>query len=382
MIKFLHTADLHLGKVFHEQSLIEDQDHMLTGLIEILKDQSYAALLIAGDVYDRSVPSPEAVELFGSFLVKLKRLRPGIEILVIPGNHDSPVRLGFGRELFAGLGIHLAASAADAVKPVVIGNGGESCAFFLLPFSGHARLTAETAARLEEARSLCAASGIWHSVVAAHLFAAGGSETGSERVFLGDAERIDMGIFAGFDYAALGHLHRFQRAGKNGWYSGSPLAYSFGEAGNEKYVLAVTPGGGTAESGEGKAALVEPLPVRPLRRLVRIRGPFKRFLSPSPDDAELLDARNDYLEITLDERRFAENALALLRKNFPFLLSINQEEAFAALEKTLRVPGAVSARKDLAGGFEDFLRFLYGSADGAKAALFRELEREKEGENP
>ncbi|MDR1420486.1 MAG: exonuclease subunit SbcD [Treponema sp.] len=377
MIKFLHTADLHLGKVFHEQSLVEDQDHMLTGLVEILRDESYAALLIAGDVYDRSIPPPEAVELFGSFLAKLKRGRPSIEILVIPGNHDSPVRLGFGRELFAGLGIHVASSPEDAVKPVIIGNGGERCAFFLLPFSGHARLTAEAAVRLEEARRLCAASGIRYSVVAAHLFAAGGSETGSERVFLGDAERIDMGLFAGFDYAALGHLHRFQRAGKNGWYSGSPLAYSFGEAGNEKYVLSVTPGGGTAENGKEAGALVEPVPVKPLRRLLRLRGTFKRFLSPSPDDAELLDARNDYLEITLDERRFAENALALLRKNFPFLLSINQEEAFAALEKTLRVPGTASVQKDLAGSFEDFLRFLYGGADGAKTALFRELEREE-----
>ncbi|MDR0601049.1 MAG: exonuclease subunit SbcD [Treponema sp.] len=380
MIKFLHTADLHLGKVFHEQSLIEDQEYMLAGLAEILRDESYAALVMAGDVYDRSVPSPEAVELFGSFLVKLKRLRPGIEILVIPGNHDSPVRLGFGRELFAGLGIHLAAAPQDAERPVVVSGGGESCAFFLLPFSSQARFAAAAATRLEEARRLCAASGTAYSVVAAHLFAAGGSEAGSERMFLGDAERIDMGLFAGFDYAALGHLHRFQRAGKNGWYSGSPLAYSFGEAGNEKYFLSVTLGG--AAAGTGEKVRVEPIPVRPLRRLVRLRGPFKRFLTPSPDDGELMDVKNDYLEITLDERRFAENALALLRKNFPFLLSINQEEAFAVLEKTLRVPGTAfqGGRKDLAGNFEDFLRFLYGGVDSSKAALFRELEREPGGE--
>ncbi|MDR3191435.1 MAG: exonuclease subunit SbcD [Treponema sp.] len=136
MIKFLHTADLHLGKVLHEQSLIEDQRHMLDNLAGLLADESYQALIVAGDVYDRSIPSTEAVELFGSFLGKIKARRPSLEILIIPGNHDSPVRLGFGRELFSGMGLRFATDPGDCGKPVILKDPetGKSCAFFLLPF--------------------------------------------------------------------------------------------------------------------------------------------------------------------------------------------------------------------------------------------------------
>jgi exonuclease SbcD len=374
MIKFFHTADLHLGKVLHEQTLIEDQKYMLAGLVEILRDESYSALVIAGDVYDRSIPSPEAVELFSSFLVKLKSIRPGLAIIIIPGNHDSPVRLGFGRELFAGLGIHFAPDSGDAHKPVIVKNGNDGCAFFLLPFQGRAGF-GETAARLEEARRLCAASGTKHSVLAAHFFASGGSESGSERIFLGGAERTDMNLFSRFSYVALGHLHRFQRAGKNGWYSGSPLAYSFGEAESGKCFLSVT------LDREGSEPLVEPVPVKPLRRLVRLRGPFMRFLTITPDDDEAKGAKNDYVEIILTGRHFSENALSLLRKNFPFLLSVNQEEAFSVLEKTLRVPGIIPGeKKDLESDFGDFLRFLYGKAEPEKLALFRSLAEDSPAE--
>jgi exonuclease SbcD len=337
---------------------------MLGYLVEILRDESYAALVIAGDVYDRSIPSPEAVTLFGSFLADLKKARPDIEILVIPGNHDSPARLGFGRELFTALGIHFAAPEEGADRPVIAGKGKDSCAFFLLPFSGH--YAAETAARLEEARL---ASGAAHSVLAAHLFAAGGSEAGSERVFLGNAEKTDPGFFSGFDYAALGHLHRFQRAGAKGWYSGSPLAYSFGEA-HEKFVLSVV------LDGDGPPR-VDALPVKPLRRLSRLSGPFSRFLRPDPEDSEAAAVKNDYLEIVLSDGTFSENALALLRGNFPFLLSIDQEAAFAGLKERRPLGFPVSGeRKDLESDFAEFLGFLYGEADTGKLALFRELAAE------
>jgi exonuclease SbcD len=374
MIKFLHTADLHLGKVFHDLSLIEDQKYMLDQLADILRDESYAALVIAGDVYDRSIPPPEAVDLFGSFLARLKKNRPSLDILVIPGNHDSPVRLGFGRELFAGLGIHFAADTGDAVKPVVIGE--RDCAFFLLPFAAQAEINEEAAAELEKARLTCVSPGTGTSVLAAHLFAAGGSGSDSERIILGSAGNIDINLFKGFDYIALGHLHRYQRAGKNGFYSGSPLAYSFAEAGAEKFFLSVE-----LDGGKNK---LEKIPVKPLRRLTRLSGPFERFFNMDQADAELTGAKDDYLEITLTGRQLTENALALLKKNFPGLLSIRQEEAFSALENRPDAApenAASGKQKNLDDDFADFLAFLYGSAEESKLELFRKLLSEIEAES-
>jgi hypothetical protein len=127
-------------------------------------------------------------------------------------------------------------------------------------------------------------------------------------------------------------------------------------------------------NGETAEPDVEPVPVKPLRRLVRLRGPFSRFLTMAQDDDELKNARNDYVEIILTEQHFSENALALLRKNFPFLLSVSQEEAFSVLEKTLRIPGTIpDGKKDLESDFGDFLRFLYGQAEPEKLALFHKL---------
>jgi exonuclease SbcD len=382
VIKFLHTADLHLGKSFHDLSLIDDQKQALDQITAILRDPAYRALIIAGDVYDRSIPSPDAVSLFGSFLSAVKSQNPGLEILVIPGNHDSPARLGFGRELFAELGIHFAADPAESFEPVMV----DGCAFFLLPFlnpgsftvddnvlRSQAELAAEAARRLETARKLAPGK----AVLAAHLFAGGGLESESERIFLGSAERVDMGLFAGFDYVALGHLHRHQRAGKNGWYAGSPLAYSFDEAGTEKVILSVE------IPDEGPSApLVTPVPIKPLHRVSRLAGSFARFNQPSPQDGELKDRAGDYLEISLSDPGLTENALPILQKRYPRLLSIRQDEARLALQSGKRPSVSITAgeRRDTAADFEEFLTGLYGQADEGKVKLFRELLRQMETE--
>ncbi|MDR2516731.1 MAG: exonuclease subunit SbcD [Spirochaetaceae bacterium] len=396
-MKFIHTADLHLGKVFHEYPLLEDQRHILKQLAALLADPSYRALVIAGDVYDRSIPAPEAVSLFSGFLGQLKFQRPDIAVLVLPGNHDSAARLGFGKELFEGLGIHLVTDAAGASKPVMIRDAetGDVCAFFLLPFlragdldadgaplRSQERLAACAAARLEEARRAAREAGARWTVLAAHLFAGGGASSESERVFLGNAEQVDIGLFAEFDYAALGHLHRFQRAGQNGWYAGSPLAYSFGEAKHEKVFLSV-------ELGPG-APVITPLPARPLRPLLSLAGSFRYFYredAAGPDAAVLRAAENAYLEINLTGADLTANPLPLLRRRFPWLLSVRQDEAFARLRAenglaALPSPSAASsaAPRTLTDDFRDFLADIYGGDlfDDEKTALFGELVREAE----
>ena len=390
MFKFLHTADLHLGKTFYDHSLAEDQAAMLEDLARLLEDGSYDALVIAGDVYDRSIPAPEAVELFGKFLSRIKSIRPSPELLVIPGNHDSASRLGYGRELFSRLGIRFGVSAAECDRPVIIEKDGERCAFFLLPFlspgsleretpageeaqilRSQAALAEEAARRMEKAQREL--PDLTYSVLAAHLFASGGVEAGSERVFLGNAELVSLSLFKNFNYIALGHLHRSQRAGENAWYPGSPLAYSFGEAASskdaEKCFLSV-------ELGKD-GARVEKIPVKPLRRVTSIGGPFSRFArfadetrdppADSPGDPELLAAADDYLEIRLSDRGITENARDILRKRFPHLLSLRQDAAFAELSSVIKTSGGSRAneRRNLSADFKDFLIDLYGSEGAA-----------------
>jgi exonuclease SbcD len=417
LLKFLHTADLHLGKTFYELPLIEDQKYALDQIAEILLDPSYRALIIAGDVYDRSVPSPEAVRLFGSFLARLKSQNPNLELLIIPGNHDSPARLGFGRELFAELGIHLAGEPEESFEPVILWpppkgevenmpeTGG--CAFFLLPFlnpgslSGgtedspepellrsQAQLAAEAARRLEQGRRHWAAQGVSHAVLAAHLFAGGGLESESERIFLGGAEKVDMGLFEAFDYVALGHLHRCQRVGQNGWYSGSPLAYSFDEAGSKKFVLSVeigamdTGGRGSGNSGQNdENTRVTSLPIKPLHRVSRLSGPFERFKHPSPQDTKLLEAAEDYIEFSLNDSSLIENALPLLQARYPRLLSVRQDSARQGLRSGRpELPAIAGGPRNTAADFEEFLTSLYGQADPGKLRLFQELLAQAEAE--
>jgi len=303
--------------------------------------------------------------------------------LIIPGNHDSASRLGFGKELFARLGIRFGVSAGDCDKPVIVEGEGESCAFFLLPFlnpgviegldpeSGErvllrsqSALAEEAARRMEKARRELAGRGVSRSVLVAHLFASGGREAGSERVFLGSAELVNPALFKGFDYIALGHLHRQQCVGGNAWYPGSPLSYSFGEsaAGRsaENFFLSVE----FNESGEAGPE-VKKIPVKPLRRVTSLSGPFARFAGDISADAELLAASDDYLEIRLTDRGITENARDILRKRFPRLLSLRQDEALAGLSSALAAKtsaGGREERRDLPADFRDFLQSLYGGA--------------------
>jgi exonuclease SbcD len=428
MFKFLHTADLHLGKVFHDHPLVEDQKQVLDQMGEILSDPAYGALIISGDIYDRSIPSPEAVALFDSFLGSVKARRPSLNILILPGNHDSPARLAFGRKLFRELGIYIAPDPEKAFEPVMLEQDGERCAFFLLPFlypgslspredgvsrkSGvpegedplkiqlkllageaapeepirsQARLAREAALRLEEARRRTGAD---YAVLGAHLFTRGGLKSESERIFLGNAEQVDVKLFAGFDYAALGHLHRCQKAGPNAWYSGSPLAYSFDEADQEKMFLSVELSGAgskgaghfdKAEAYRGDAAgtaVVNPIPVRPLRKLRRLEGPFGFFFQEDGGDKTLADAEGEYLELSLTDTTLVENPLARLRRRFPYLMAVKQHRAFTAF--TAAEPGFRSGGEGRNDGedFAEFLADLYGEADPAKIGLFRELLEE------
>lgn len=340
-MRFLHTGDLHLGKTFHERSLIQDQEHFLNQLIQELlapaenaasqnaANQSYQALIIAGDVYDRAVPPPEAVALFDSFLTRLKEKLPDLHIIIIPGNHDSPRRLAFAADLLRFQGIHIASTLQEVLEPTII----DSVAFYSLPFmnpnflgDGQTHQQAMIQTAIDKILQ-------YHNdnhpqlakVLVAHLFTQGGTTSDSERVFIGTAELVDRNLFQDFDYVALGHLHRCQNpGGKQIWYAGSPLPYSFSEAGNHNSFLRVEldPQQGNSTGTTRPFLSVTRIPVEPLHQVCRLQGSFEDFYQNK--DGQYDQYKDCYLEITATDLFPKENPINLLQIQYPYLLSYKQ----------------------------------------------------------
>ena len=417
-MKLLHTGDLHLGKSLHESSLIEDQKIMLDQLVKALAEDDYAALVIAGDVYDRTIPSAEAVELFSSFLARLRREFPGLEICVIPGNHDSSQRLSYANRILSEQRIHIVCSPEESFTPIITAKNGEKLALFLLPFLAPGTLAAERGAKAkapgdfsgeldfsqpaddgrgksdgetpllvtqsalaaEASRRFARALGDKSlagtpTVLVAHLFTLNGKGSDSERAFLGNAEEVDPALFSGFTYVALGHLHRAQAITERMRYAGSPLAYAFDEAGSRKAFLKVEIG----PEASGFPVTVTPIPVTPFRKVTRLSGAFADFYSGTSFDAYAAD----YLEITLTDDAMVANPMNLLRPKFPWLLSLRQGLSTgtfpSANDGAQGDPGAEANAADPDGKrdpLDDFSRFeelLYGFTDEAKRALFSSL---------
>jgi exonuclease SbcD len=320
-MRLLHTADLHLGKILHEQSLLDDQAHVLALIAKELESGGYDLFLIAGDVFDRGVPPPEAIVVWDGFLRRVAAC-PNLVTVVISGNHDSAVRLSWSAEFLAEHRIHIRTKPEHLAEPVTVTADGREWDIFAVPFlqagalpgadpetpalRSQQDLWKEALARLNTARK----PGV-SAILMAHLFAQGGAESDSERVFIGEAEQVPASWLIGWDYVALGHLHRPQEPASGVRYSGSPLAYSFSEAGQPKSMIRWTDG------------IVETLPLIPPRPLSRLEGRYDELCtSPNYDGY-----RDHWLEITLTDAALVSSPLDRLRPRFPYLLSLRQVPA-------------------------------------------------------
>src|SRR5690554_3929586 len=311
-MRFLHTSDWHLGRILHGRSLIEDQAHVLDRFVDLVRDARPDAVLIAGDVYDRAVPPAEAVELLDDTLSRIV-LGQGVPVLVIAGNHDSPERLGFGARLLAERGLTIV-GRVDAPRAVAFEDDWGRVVVHPLPYAEPALVRdafgddvadheAALAALLGRVRAAHPA-GV-RSVVMAHAFVAGGAESDSERpLSVGGSAVVDAGLFDGFDYVALGHLHRPQRVGADHVrYAGSLLKYSTSEAGHAKSVSLVelrAPGERT----------VEEIALAPLRDLRVLTGPLDALIASAATDP----AREDYVFARLTDRGALLDPMARLRE--------------------------------------------------------------------
>lgn len=387
-MKLLHTADLHLGKTLHETPLLSVQEKMLDDIHDILTQHDYAALIIAGDVYDRAIPSAEAVSLFSRFLARIREDCPDTAVCIIPGNHDSAQRLAFAHEILQNQRIYIAQDTCRLAEPVILTKGAEKLAVYLLPFLNFGAFSEEDkeayrAAGDSQAEMAAVASHILQQAVqpdmpallAAHLFTIGGQSSSSERTFIGAAEYVNPDLFSCFDYVALGHLHRCQRITDRMYYSGSPLPYSFDESEDAKCVLSIDIDGTPKQSAAGKASItIERIPIISERPLKRLEGVFADFFTGTRYD----EWSGCYLEITLDDAEVIAHPMQLLRQKFPFLLSIrqksfmNQESQDGAEPLNLRERTAEDPLT-LAENFSRFEIIINGESNQMKQELFEQL---------
>lgn len=318
-MKLIHISDLHIGKRVHEFSMIEDQRYILNQIGDIIENVKADGVLIAGDVYDKSVPSAEAVQIFDSFLTRLSGA--GIPVYIISGNHDSAERLSFGAELLKESGIYISRVYDGEIRTIETEDEYGPLYIHLLPFLKpsvvrHA-LEREDITTCQEAVEAALeklkTDTEKRNVLVAHQFVLGAGRCDSEEVSVGGLDQIDGCVFDGFDYVALGHIHSPQHVGRETIrYCGTPLKYSFSEAGHKKSVTVV-------ELKEKGRIEIETIPLIPRLDLRKIKG---TYLEVSDRKAYTEENRYDYMQITLTDEEDVPNAMARLRTIYPNLMSL------------------------------------------------------------
>lgn len=344
-MKFLHLADLHLGKRVNGFSMLEDQAHILRQILAILDDEQPDGVLIAGDVYDKSVPSVEAVGLLDGFLTELRAR--GVPVLLISGNHDSPERLAFGGRVMDSCGIHISPVYDGALAPVTLQDAFGPVHVWLLPFvkPAHVRrwfpdadIGSYTDAMAEAVAHMDIDTAA-RNVLVTHQFVTGGARSGSEELSVGGTDNVDSGVFAPFDYVALGHLHGAQHIGRETIrYAGSPLKYSFSEARQHKSVTVVTLG----EKGDVQVRTVA---LTPLRELREIRGSYDELTARS--FYEHTTYRSDYLHLILTDEQDVFDAISRLRTIYPYLMTLDYDNARTRAAGGMSVPAGTERRTPL-----------------------------------
>lgn len=356
-MKFFHLSDLHIGKHLFYYSLLEDQKYVFHQILEAAKEEQPDAVLLCGDIYDKTIPSAEAVSLFDWFLTELKETLPKALLLIIAGNHDSGERLEFARELLEKEGVFIAGlpprEADEKIRKVTMTDSvGEVC-FYLLPFTkpSHLRKKYEeekidsyedAVKKLLEEEEIDTTK---RNVLLSHQFyLSGGSEPltcDSEIRMAGGIDEIDTRLLEDFDYVALGHIHRAQRIGKGQcYYSGTPLKYSVSEASHEKSFQIV-------ELGEkGQEPVVRKKQLKPLRELCVLRGTLQEVL-------EQREHAKDFVSITLTDEEEPYMPKEQLELVFDHILEIRIDN-----ERTRRILDLYEEEEETESLFESFASFF------------------------
>lgn len=324
-MKLVHLSDLHLGKRVNEFSLIEDQRHILNEILKIIDAEQPDAVLIAGDIYDKSVPSAEAVALFDSFLVSLAAR--SLKVCAVSGNHDSPERVSFGGRLMSRSGVHIAPVYSGMTEPVRFADEYGAVNVYMLPFVKPANVRRFFPEREIESYTAAVSAAIdamnvdttARNVLVTHQFVTGAERCESEELSVGGTDNVDASVFAPFDYVALGHIHGPQKVGRDTLrYCGTPLKYSFSEARHVKSVTVV-------ELHEKGSVDIRAVPLTPLHDMTEIKGSY--------DELSFRDYyadkgfRNDYLHITLTDEEDVPDAVSKLRTIYPNIMKLDYDNS-------------------------------------------------------
>lgn len=376
-MKFLHTADLHIGKSIYECSMLEDQRHIMQEILQIAKEEEIDGMLLAGDIYDRSVPATEAVELLEWFLLEALKIAP---VFMISGNHDSAKRLSFGASLFEKNGLYIA--GGTETKTVVLkGKDSETIGIHMLPFVKPAVVEAANAQeavqkqleKLKENRTEGK-----RNILMTHFFVCAGKKEpelsdSEEKTYVGGLEQVDVSLFADYDYVALGHIHKPQAMKKGQtYYAGSPLCYSFSEAvsseetGKGVYILEVP------KQGEVK---ISRRVLHPLHRMRIIKGSLAELLKQGSEEKE---ASQDYIQAILTDKEELIDPIGTLRSVYPNTMQIVLEKRLAEGKMPL-FQGAERKAKTIPELFMDFYETLAGEPmDEAREAVVKAIAGEIE----
>ena len=322
-MKLIHLSDLHLGKRVSEFSMLEDQRYILEEILRIIDGERPDAVLIAGDIYDKPVPPAEAVGLFDDFLVRLARRET--QVFIISGNHDSPERIAFGARLMDRSGIHLSPVYDGHVEPVALEDEHGTVNIYMLPFLKPAHVRRffpeeEIDSYTDALRTAVRAMEIdpaARNVLVTHQFVTGAARCDSEDISVGGTDNVDVTAFDGFDYVALGHIHNPQQVVRETVrYCGTPLKYSFSEAGHEKSVT-------VAELGEKGDISIRTAPLIPLRDMKELRGSYEDLTRRS--FYENTTWRQDYTHITLTDEEDIPDAVGKLRVIYRNLMKLDYD---------------------------------------------------------
>ena len=335
-MKFVHLSDLHLGKRVNEYSMLEDQEYILTKIINIIDDEKPAGVIIAGDVYDKSIPSAEAVQMFDDFLTRLAKRN--LQVFVISGNHDSPERMSFGSRLMDQSGIHISQVYSGKIEPFAMKDEHGIINVYMLPFVKPAhvkRFSDESIESYTDAiRVAVAEMNVDQSarnLLITHQFVTGATRSESEDISVGGSDNVDVSVFDGFDYVALGHIHSPQNCtSERVRYCGTPLKYSFSEAKDNKSLTVV-------ESAEKGSFSVNTVALVPMRDMVEIKGRYNEIMLKS--FYENTSYQEDYIHITLTDEEDIVDAIGKLRTVYHNLMKLDYDNK--RTRSVAQVDGAV-----------------------------------------
>lgn len=331
-MRFFHLSDLHIGKQFYGYSLLEDQEWILKEILELVRERQPDAVVIAGDVYDKSVPAAEAVAVFDWFLTELTRIRPQVPVMIISGNHDSPERLAYAEGILANQQVYIAgfppAGPEEYLKKITLSDSWGETDFWLLPFvkPGFVRKVfpgEEPENYQEAAERLLTRETIdreRRNVIVTHQFYTAAGEkprqSESETIVVGGLDQVDTGCLEAFEYAALGHIHRPQSMGRpTVRYCGTPLKYSVSEWNQEKTLT-------EAELREkGSQPVITLHPLHPLRDVKVLRGKLEDILGESREVCQ------DYVSVILTDEQEPYQPKERLEAVFPRILEVRMENS-------------------------------------------------------